>query len=393
MKTWQVIFACALLGLISGISATMFELGASPVVNHAIFPGPVEDAALKPGTLDGPHSKVVVDLEMYDAGNMQRDVEYKHRFVLQNKGDSPLRLKQGETSCKCTMSKLVDDFVPPDGQAEVELSWKPFKDGPFGQRAEVFTNDPKRPRVTLSIKGRVISTHAIVPDRMIIGSVSVNESQQAQVQLRGYRDDLKIDQVTLADAQTSTLFDVHVSPMAAEELKADDPDAKIGFLVHLTVKPGLPLGPIHQTILLHTNLPTSPLIEIPVDGAVTGGVSVYGVGFDFNAEQSVLSIGTVKRHEGVVATMLVRMRGAEYQQAKLKVIDVSPSWLKVSLGEVKENAESSVANATVTVEVPENSKPTVLLGPQKSHMGSIRLQTGMPSTPELKIYLSFAIED
>ncbi len=393
MKTWLIVLVCVMIGLISGVTGTVIELGASPTLDKPLFPTPEQEPGLDSGPKNGPHAKIEFEHEFYDAGPMQRDVEYSHVFVLHNVGQQPLKLRQGETSCKCTMSKLATDHVDVGGQAEVKLIWTPFKDGPFGQRAEVLTNDPARPRVSLIVKGRVLFTHAIVPERISIGGLSVNESQQGQVRLLSYRDDLKIEETKLADPDTSKFFDVQVSPIGAEELKVGDPDAKSGYLVNLSVKPGLPLGPIHQRILLRTNLPTGSQVEIPIDGVITGDITVYGVGSEYDKEHNVLSIGTVKRHEGAIANLLVRIKGAEHKTAELKLADVQPNWLKVEMGDAKENPEESVVSIPLKIEVPEDVKPFVMIGPQKSHMGFIHLSTGMKSAPELKIYVSLAVED
>ena len=52
---------------------------------------------------------------------------------------------------------------------------------------------------------------------------------------------------TWEDADTAAYFDVSYEPLSKEEVKKEK-GASCGLLAKVTVKPGLPLGPINQTI-------------------------------------------------------------------------------------------------------------------------------------------------
>ena len=65
-----------------------------------------------------------------------------------------LLLKKGETTCKCTISKVGDGEIPPGGEAHVELIWKAVAvNAEFRQTATITTNDPKLRSLELDMVG------------------------------------------------------------------------------------------------------------------------------------------------------------------------------------------------------------------------------------------------
>ncbi|MBM4092928.1 MAG: DUF1573 domain-containing protein, partial [Planctomycetes bacterium] len=60
-----------------------------------------------------PGPRVRVDNPTHDFGRMDPLTERSHTFVIRNIGDAPLRLEQGPTTCKCTLSGLSNRHVLP----------------------------------------------------------------------------------------------------------------------------------------------------------------------------------------------------------------------------------------------------------------------------------------
>src|SRR5262245_43679246 len=71
----------------------------------------------------GPQPVARVDRVEYDFGEMERFAKGRHSFTFTNKGQYPLKLALGDTTCKCTLSKLAEDEIPPGKSAEVTLEW------------------------------------------------------------------------------------------------------------------------------------------------------------------------------------------------------------------------------------------------------------------------------
>jgi hypothetical protein len=119
----------------------------------------------------------------------------------------------------------------------------------------------------LTVVGMVMPTITIEPAEVILGKFPNSIDKRAEVRVFSFRDEiLELTGYELADAKLADHFDVHVAPAPAAELKGVD--AKSGYLVTITVKPGLPAGPIQQTIRL--NRPDGSRFDVPVRGTAVG---------------------------------------------------------------------------------------------------------------------------
>ena len=128
----------------------------APLVPRAETLRPAEPAEGTP--------QVEVAQAEHDFGVMDLHAERSHDFVFRNLGDATLRLTAGDTSCSCTVSELDVNEVSPGGSTEVTVTWSANESlGPYRQTATIFTNDPARPRVELTVTGRVTSAARTVP--------------------------------------------------------------------------------------------------------------------------------------------------------------------------------------------------------------------------------------
>ena len=191
------------------------------------------------------------------------------------------------------------------------------------------------------------------PEELVFSNLSVTDSPTAELQLFSYHGPgLAVSQHELTDAETAGNIAVLIKPMPAEVL-ATDSDAKSGVVVQVTVKPGLPLGPIRQKIRLKLNLPDDPVVEVPIEGTVTSDLQLVGRD-NLDADRNVLSFGTVSRSEGAKTELFLHARGSHRQELKPKVSKVSPEWLKVSIGEAKV-LNGELVRVPIEVEIPPGS--------------------------------------
>ena len=154
----------------------------------------------------------------------------------------------------------------------------------------------------------MLSSNRISPDEIVFTNISVTDSPKTDLNVFSYHGpDLKVTKFELTDQETAANFDISTEPMPADVLKTDA-DAKSGVVVHVNVKPGLPLGPIRQKIRLWLNLPDKPVIEVPVGGDVTSDIQVVGRS-DWDTEHNLLSLGTVSRRDGAKSEVFLLVRG------------------------------------------------------------------------------------
>jgi hypothetical protein len=334
---------------------------------------------------------VFVQENTFDFGTMDSGSVASHDFLFTNRGNGVLTLAKGSTTCKCTMANLERAEIAPGESTKVKLEWKAKGfNGPYAQTANVLTNDANRPTVTLSISGRIVSAVKLVPDGLVLSSVTAGESASGTVAAYGcVSEPLKITGQELVEAGTARFFEVKCVPMKPDEV-AKDKDAKSGVLVQVNLKPGLPVGPFKQTIRLKSNLAASPTIDVGVSGSVVSDIAVVGARWD--EKYGVLSVGSVSSRDEVARTLFVIARGPDREKVKLKVAEVWPAFLKAEIGPTIETSGGVLRQTPVIIRIPKGSPPAIHLGTETSKCGRILLETGHPRAPQLLIRVLFAVE-
>ena len=384
MKTSLVIAGSLLVGILLGVGTTAarFELaGGGRSLADA------EQPDLAPA--GGPQPKVEVDEEDYDFGAMERGATQSHSFVFTNVGDYPLKLVQGDTTCKCTISKLDAQAAAPGESVEVTLEWTAKTAGDrFRQSATILTNDPQRPRVNLTVSGAVSQSVEVQPDDIVFSKAQVGETKTAQVRLVSYLEEaLQLVEHRFAQQQSAEFFDLSVEPIPQQELPHD---AKSGLLVTITLKPGLPVGPVNQQLELTTNARGSSLVVIPIHGRVVSNISIFGPGWD--AATGVLRLGTIDSGEGLRHELSIFARGERPEDVTFELAEATPNVLKVSFGEKQVIRAGEVVKTPLLIEIPPGTRAVNHLGSEQGKMGEILIETNHAQAEKLRLYVHFAVE-
>jgi hypothetical protein len=343
----------------------------------------------------------VVGSAEFNFGVMQKGETGHHTFILKNIGDAPATLKKGDTTCKCTLSELADSQLAPGETTEVALEWTPkeFADE-FRQTAYIETpNDPQQQKLRLEIVGRVIQTVRAQPESIALSNISFNEARTAEVFVYCYRDkDFSLTVDRLADPSTAAFFDVQIVPLDPAEV-AEEKSALAGAKVKVTVKPGLRLGPISQTIYLAPSSKDLPELPIAIQGSVTGDISVFAAKNLYNGERKIITIGAVDRAKGGTYKLQLLVKGPHAKDVKLSVGEVDPpDVLQVSIDTEHPSAINSgtVLMYPLTITIPPGSRPVSRLGGAAddagAKLGKIVIETTHPNTKQLVLYVQFAVE-
>lgn len=216
--------------------------------------------------------RVAVNQEEFNFGKMYFTDSGKHEFVLFNRGDHNLTLSAGSTSCVCTVSEIKDTDLAPGQSTKVLVSWRSMqRAGPFHQSVTILTSDPLRPEVTFTIKGEYIPSIYADPDELIFGQIAGNKpvTRETRIFCNLPNQQIKIQRRQVTDPSLENFFQIDDVPLSADELRKHKGVAS-GILVRVTVKPGLPAGRFQQRILLSTNLPAAPEVDLPLFGTVGG---------------------------------------------------------------------------------------------------------------------------
>ena len=269
----------------------------------------------------------------HDFGLMDPLTMGAHTFVIRNVGTGPLRLQQGPTSCKCTLSRVEDSDILPGEYAEVRLEWNTGRDRLYSHEAVVYTNDPQRKAVHLRIRGVVRMRIAADPPGVRLGQIQPEQVGSGSVVL--YSQIWDAFEVVQSDTSAAGyVFDVE--PLAAAQL--EDYDATAAYRLTIRSPAGLPRGgvtewmrfriePTAAASLVHERVGDGDAIagefeelEVPVEGEVLGRLAVFSK--DITAE-GVVDFGPLPRGRGATKRLLVKVRDAQ-SELPIRQIDADP---------------------------------------------------------------------
>jgi hypothetical protein len=391
MRLWILTLGVILVGLATGASSAWLEFAnvANQFEPHNQSPGAT--AAL--GSEKAGPKVVIVDGTDFDFGVGQRQGSMNHTFVIRNDGDEPLKLEKGTTTCKCTLSDLKTGDVPPGGTADVRLDWKLVTLGEqFRQTAEIHTNDPRRPTVSLTVHGTVTDLVRLEPRDVVLSNVPADDGASATVHLYGFKvKDLQVLSHEFTNHDTASYFSLDWKPMTPGELP-EKQGATIGLTGTLAVKPGLPLGPINQTIQLKTNVTEVDKLELEISGSVVSDISIVGPS-QFIEKHSVLMFGIIERAQGAKATLRILVKGPHRKDVDLWVKETDPAdVLKAEPGDWQEINDGAIRMRPVEIKVRPGSRLVNRMGSEQAKFGTIIIETTHPSVKNIPIKVKFAVE-
>jgi hypothetical protein len=387
MKPLYVVIVAAVLGVAlgGGISWARFANVPPLALNR-----PVDEST------KGKHPEVLVDSESFDFGRIERDKTVRHAFRFTNVGDAVLTLKAGVTTCtKCTISELTKPDVQPGETVDVVVEYTADNSKPqIRQIAPILTNDPERPRVELTISGTVTARYRLVPEEVVLSKVSANETKTADIKIYALLDDsVRVVGHEFTALESARFFEMQSEPIPIDQLT--ESDAKSGCRVRLTLKPGLPLGMIQQTIRLDLQLGEAKetvSVDVPIEGIIDSDVSIVGPGWE--QQLSRLSFPAVSSAKGATRKLFVLLRGDRRHDVTIKAGKFDPSWLKVTLGEPTElkSGDGGVTQVPLTIEIPPGMPPVNHLGTDQGKYAEVVLETTHPQVNEIRMNLRFVIE-
>lgn len=401
MKLLPFVLIAALIGAGIGVAIAYVEVGeveetfAPPAMASAgVSTAGGKGSSSTTGVTQTAYPKVVAAEPEYDFGTMQRGTTETHEFILTNRGEAPLTLEAGTTSCKCTLSDVASQPLQPGASAPVKLEWTAkIPAGHFEQTATIHTNDPRQPRLELKVRGEVVETVGLEPREFLLGQMTTDDRRTASVYLAAYGEKTMEATARMAEgAPNADLFEFSVKSIPAADLPL--PGATSGVRIDLTVAPGLPLGRLAEWTVIETNLEEVGSVQVPAVGVVEGDISLHGRGWAKNL--GLLSLGKVRSKKGVEAKLIISFKGENATDAKATVGSVDPEWLEVEMGESR-SVRDGVTHQAITIRIPPGQASVIRSGQSQMNGGQgrgdarIELKTNQEKTPEIDVRVRFII--
>ena len=338
----------------------------------------------------------------------KENVTGSHDFPIINAGTAPLTLKEKTKSCYCTDFHIAKRKLMPGESTTVNVQWDAERGGgAFKQSVIISTNDPVRPEIFFNVKGLFSSPVIANPNHLIFSGVSNSEEQSREFHILGFGTDsegnpLPLDigdeDVTLWDPDH---FRVALEPGTLDDLTEDEKNSsvisKATSLVKgtLYITPGLPQGAFQETVRFKTRRPDQPLLELMVEGQVTGAVTITGMKYDKH-KTGQLVIGPVSSAAGARESFRLTFDDQEFiaDASTVRVSNVRPLWLNVSLDFLDAEAQKSMPVKWVdaTVEIPAGSPQERYSGPGLAETGEIVVEIDRDmKTEEVVLPVSFTV--
>jgi hypothetical protein len=133
--------------------------------------------------------KIAFEKSVYDFGRISQPQSVNGVFAFQNTGDAPLILEKPTTSCGCAVASVEPESVPPGQKGEIRFTLDmPSVRSVLNKHIIVTSNDPKNPRIELTIKAEYVPVFEINP---ILVHVKLRQDQTTNVVFRLNRTDGK----------------------------------------------------------------------------------------------------------------------------------------------------------------------------------------------------------
>lgn len=197
----------------------------------------------------------------FDFGTVEQGVKVVHEFELRNDGDEELKIERVVPACGCTATQLTAPLIAPGASGKVRLEFD--SSGFVGteeKSARLFSNDPNKPFVTLSLKGNIEVDYVIKPSRIMFGEVLRGDAAAQEVTIQ------------MKPGSKGTIGSIStLSPyLTVSELESSSTKRRIT----VALKPETNPGEIRTRLVVDIAGPSSRSVNIPVFGSVKGRATI-----------------------------------------------------------------------------------------------------------------------
>lgn len=226
------------------------------------WPGIAQEAPAPVAEVHVPAPKLVCDAPEFDFGTVDNSQSVTHTYVVRNDGDLTLEISNVRPSCGCTVASISERNVPPGGETKITAQLNLA--GRQGAQHKVMTvesNDPKQPQFMLNLRGVAGVALEVQPARLMQAQISAGTQPTNSVTLT---------------SSLGTPFQITAVEATTESIKASVETVASGSVYRVHVWPSQPLAPgqLEATVIIRTDLPQRPTVEVPTLFMVNTDITV-----------------------------------------------------------------------------------------------------------------------
>ncbi len=345
----------AIIGALSLALAAMTAFGAQEATKPA-------DPAKKP-VASGPRPIIEIPKMRQDFGEVYERPKFEYTFAVRNRGKADLIISEVKPGCGCTVANF-DKVIAPGAEGKIELVLDGTRvHGEFSKTAQVLSNDPEHPELTLTIAGNKVAFLNIVPDGVVYLQGRYDEKVEKSVTITSNekQPDFKVTKVT-SDIDDKISYDV--KPGAA----------KGEYVLHLEKKQEQAMSSSYGTVTIHTNSTNAPETKLQVQVMTKGNITVSPSSVNFG---NVAFAAKDKQASPITRTVMVIKNSGE--GLDLKDIKIDNPNFKATIAPVTPGKQFKVE---VTFQPPLKRSPS------QREIGELIINTNDPREPMVSVRLS-----
>ncbi len=312
----------------------------------------------------GARPKLSIQKLEHSFGEIKKGASAQHSFTVKNEGNADLEIKNVAPACGCTASDFTK-IIPPGQEGKITLTFNSAGfNGAITKHAEVYTNDPEKPQITLMLsmvvagdeppRGRQVGPFLIGPAPEWISRAPQGSSVNGLITISN----------TTAQPIKITNLELNGEAFTAKlQTLEDGKRYATGFVSSAT----LPVGSHKQTLKLTTDSRETPEIELRLEVMVVPAVTVNPVSLTFDN----VPVSDPEAEISLISKFLW-VRSGRGAGLEIKSITSDLSFVKVK--------NETMEGGSITLRVGFGERP-----PKGTHTGKIKIETNNSDAKTLEV--------
>lgn len=325
----------------------------------------------------------------FDFGVMDPLADGMHEFVIRNRGNAPLKLRVGDTTCKCTVGGISNDEIAPGEEGKVKLTWNTGRFNLFySHYAAIETNDPFHKMIDFNVRGKVRQELNIDVPEVVVPKMQPGSSTTVSVLLYSQMH----DNFRISNLKSNIKgFDWKAETLTPADMPGYD--AKMVQRLTFTLPATMPQGAFSDTLQLQVlpgDVSSTPIdFTIPLQGRMGLRFTMYGSAISSTSGgEANIDLGSTFQGQAKSTKVLVKIRDDE-PVLENTTFTLEPNFLKAELTpHVSQEAVAGLYDLVITI--PEDAPACQFLG---SPPGKIRIKTGHPRIGDVEFDLHLIVTE
>lgn len=294
--------------------------------------------------------RISFDHARYELGEVREGEAVEHAFPFRNLGELDLTIDRTRSTVDCVATLPAGRTVraKTSGVLQVALDTS-GQAGELRRTITVYTNDPRKRTVLLTLAGTVVADVVVDPKQLYVGPVT-----RGLLASKTFTATVRNESIRVGAASEE-------NPYVTLRTKIS-PDGTNDLALEIQVAGDAPFGPFDQIVRVPTSSPHQPALRLRVAGIVRPNVT---------ASPDRLTFGDVPRNGAAVRQLLVRNRG--HHPVRVTTAEWAPRFGSVEIDTLREGRRYRI-RATLGNDVAAGNITS-----------AIRLTTDDPEQPQIEI--------